>query len=89
MGRYKRFTAFLILLLLVATFAAVVHHHDNTGDDHSCSICLLSHHHQATSQSTVAFDGTPFITKTTYASPASDLPGHIVISLIRDRAPPA
>ena len=89
MGWRKRFTVFLIFLVLVSTFVAMVHHHDNTADDHDCPICLVSHHQQATSQSTVAFDASPFITETTFASPASDLIEQIVISLLKSRAPPA
>lgn len=89
MNRRTCFTAFLILLVLVTTFVAVVHYHNNTDDDHDCPICLVSHHQQAASQSTVAFDATPFITETTVASPASDLIEQIVVSLLKNRAPPA
>jgi hypothetical protein len=89
MVRHKHFTAFLILLLLLSTFAAVVHHHDNTADNHDCPICLVSHHQQATSQTTVAFDATPFIIEKTVALPASALIEQIVVSLLKNRAPPA
>jgi hypothetical protein len=89
MNRYRRFTVFLILLVLVSTFVAVVHRHDNPAADHDCPICLVSHHQQATSQSTVAFDAPPFITETTVAFPASDLIEQIVVSLLKNRAPPA
>lgn len=89
MFRFKRLTAFLILLLLLSTFVAVSHHHDNTADNHDCLICLVSHHQQATSQSMVAFDATPFITETTFSFPSTDLVEQIVISLLKSRAPPA
>jgi hypothetical protein len=89
MGWHKRFTAYLILLVLVSTVVAVVHYHNNTADDHNCLICLVSHHQQATSQSMVAFDANPFITETTVASPAPDLIEQIVVSLLKNRAPPA
>jgi hypothetical protein len=90
MGLYKRFTAFIILFLLVSTFAVAMHHHEDTADDHhDCPICLVSHHQQATSQPIIAFDATPFITETAFASPASDLIEQIVISLLKNRAPPA
>jgi hypothetical protein len=85
----KRFTVFLILFVLVSTVVAVVHRHDNTADDHDCPICLVSHHQQATSQSAGAFDASPFITETTVASPVSDLIEQIVVSLFKNRAPPA
>jgi hypothetical protein len=89
MRQSKRLTAFLILVLLVSAFVAAPHHHDNTAGDHDCPICLVSHHLQAASQSTVAFDVTPFITETTFASPATDLIEQIVVSLLKNRAPPA
>jgi hypothetical protein len=88
MSRFKRFTFFLILLFLVSSFAATAHHHDGAADDHDCPICVVSLHQQATSQSPVAFDGIPFITETTVASPATDLVDHVVISLLKNRAPP-
>ncbi len=89
MGWYKRFTAFLILLLLVSTFVAVPHYHDNTADDHDCPICLVCHHQHATSQSTVTFDGVPFVAEAMYAVPASTITENIFIALLSNRAPPA
>lgn len=88
MAWQRRFSVFLILLLLLSTFAAVGHHHDNTADDHDCPICLVTHHQQAASQSTVAFDGTPFIAEAIYNSPAQDLVEQIVVLLLKNRAPP-
>lgn len=88
MAWQRRFSVFLILLLLVSTFAAVVHHHDNTAGEHDCPICLVTNHQQATSQSTVAFDGIPFIAETIHNSPAQNLVEQIVISLLKNRAPP-
>jgi hypothetical protein len=88
MGWNRRFSFLLILLLLVSTFVSVVHHHDNIADNHDCPICLVSHHQQATSQSTSAFDGTPFITETTYASPVENLVEQVIVSLFKNRAPP-
>ena len=86
---HKRITTFLILFLLLSTFVVVSHHHDNAADDHDCPICLVSHHQRATSQSTVAFDAIPFTAETTVAFPASDLIEQIVVSLLKNRAPPA
>jgi hypothetical protein len=73
----------------VSTLGAVVHHHNDAADNHDCPICLVSHHQQATSQSTSAFDATPFITEKTVALPTSDLIEQIVVSLLKNRAPPA
>lgn len=89
MGLYKRFTAFIILLLLFSTFVVATHHHEDTADDHDCPICLVSHHQQATSQSTVAFDGVPFITESSYAAFAPVLAEKIFIACLNNRAPPA
>lgn len=89
MRQFKRLTAVLIAVFLLSMFVAVVHHHNNTADDHDCPICLVSNHQQATSQPIIAFDATPFITESTFASPASDLIEQIVISLLKNRAPPA
>jgi hypothetical protein len=86
---HRGLTAFLVLLLLVATFVAIPHCHDNTIDHHDCPICLVSHYQQATSQSTIAFDGIPFITKSTYALYTTDYVEQIVISFLKNRAPPA
>lgn len=90
MGLYKRFTAFIILLLLVSTLVVVTHHHEDTAaDHHDCAICLVSHHQQATSESTVAFDGVPFITESSYAAFAPVLAEKIFIACLNNRAPPA
>ena len=89
MNRIKHFTAFLILLLLTATFVAVVHHHENTADDHDCPICLVSNHQQATSQSTVAFDGVPVVVEAVFDAPSPANPDQLFISFFNNRAPPA
>jgi hypothetical protein len=86
----KRIPAFIILFLLVSTFAVAMHHHEDTADDHhDCPTCLVSHHQQATSQSTVAFDGVPFITESIYTAFAPVLAEKIFISCLNNRAPPA
>lgn len=89
MKRSTRFTAFLILVLLFSTFATVLHHHDNPADDHGCPTCLVSRHQYATIQSSVAFDGVPCFTETTYVASALVITEKLFVSCLNNRAPPA
>ncbi len=89
MSRVKSFIVFLVLLLLASTFVAVSHNHENTVNDHDCPICVVSHHQQATSESTVAFDGVPFIVEAICLVPAPASAKQQFTSSLNNRAPPA
>jgi len=89
MSRIKSFTVFLVLLLLASTFVAVSHNHENTVNDHDCPICVVSHHQQASSESTVAFDGVPFIAEAVCIITTPAITEQQFISSFNNRAPPA
>lgn len=89
MGRYKRFTFFLILVVLLSTFVAVSHHHENTADDHDCPICIAVNHQSATSQSIAVFDTTPCLTETTVVISAPAFTENLFDVSLSTRGPPA
>jgi hypothetical protein len=89
MGRYKRFTVFLILLLLLSTVVAAAHHHDNTADDHDCPICFANHHHHATSHSATGLDLAPCFTKTRVVISSPSFIDKLFFFSRNSRGPPA
>jgi hypothetical protein len=86
---YHSFAALLALLLLLSTIMAVLHHHENTADDHDCPICIASNHQSAAGPSTIAFDGIPCLTETTFVASAQALIENLFSPSRNTRGPPA
>jgi hypothetical protein len=89
MGRYRRFTVFLILLLLLSTLVAVSHHHDYTVDDHDCPVCTAINHQTAAGPLAATFDGTPFLTEIRFVASALALTDTLSFFSHSTRGPPA
>jgi hypothetical protein len=87
--RHNRLAAFLILLLLLSTFVAVPHYHDDAADHHDCPICLQSNHQTAAGPLSVAFDGIPCLTETTFVASVPVLTDTLFFFSRSTRGPPA